>query len=928
MKFFLERVAGDLRSRFGNDLSRTAVIFPNKRAGLFLNSYLAAGEGGAMRDEPVWAPRYQTISDLFCSLSDKVVADPIEAVCRLHRLYGRLTGSAVTLDYFYGWGERLLADFGDVDKNMADARSLFRDIRDYGALEDFDLLDEEQREQLQRFSSDFGQEKLTRVRENFYKLWRVMYDLYDGLRRELAQEGKAYEGQLFREVAEGLQAGRIALPADVEHVALVGFNVIDRVEHLLFEKLQEAGLALFYWDYDTYYARPDGTAKNEAGLFMQQNLRDFPSALGVDGYDNFLQHREGRSIEYASAPTELAAAQSVAEWLRDPQNFNPREARRTAIVLCNENLLQPVLHALPETVGDVNVTKGFPLGHTPAFACVVKFAEEMQQAHDRQVAAGGRGAAAWPEGAACEAALLDLQERVKEEASRMQGLSAGDALLHDLYTESYFQVYTAVARFLPLVRNGLLSVQLPMLLKLLRQTLRKANVPFHGEPAVGLQIMGVLETRCLDFDHILMLSVGEGILPQRAGEASFIPFLLRKLHRLTTPDRQISVYAYYFYRLLSRAKRVRLTYNISTEGTQRGEMSRFMRALLVEADSKLHIRHLSLEAAHRTFTQLSPKAAEEHADFLERVKKEGLSPSALKIYFKCPLQFYYKYVKRLKTPQEQDGIINANDFGTIFHKAAEIVFSREMEGAEREVSPARLSRFVKERGEVGLYQLVGEAFEEVNAELRGKGDPVIPYSQIAHQALVSYLRLLLTYEAGGRGLPAPALSMRRIATEQRSEMTLLVPYGEEKIPVRLYGNLDRREEATLADGSECLRIIDYKTGKRPEKYKVKDLDALFEDCKDYPENPLQALIYSLMWVGEGKPVVPMLYYIPSLSTRDFTPYIYIDGEAVTDFRSLSEDFREKLVEKLSILINPANDFNPTKTVEHCKHCPYHLLCGR
>lgn len=924
MKYFLQQVAEDLYSRLGNDLSHTMVIFPNKRASLFLNEYLAQ-----CSDKPIWAPKYLTISDFFAMLSNKVEVDPIEAVCRLYGHYVRLTGSKDSLDYFYGWGERLLSDFDDVDKNMADARQLFRDIRDYAGLEEYDILDEEQIKQLQRFSSDFSEKRLTNIKLRFKSIWDIMYALYDGLREELSSLGMAYEGQLYREVAEGLNDGNLVVPAEIEHVAVVGFNVLDRVEQTLFEFLKDKGLAIFYWDYDTYYVSPDGNAKNEAGLFLKDNLKWFPNALANARFDNFMQERDKRTLEFASAQTEFAQAQMVRTWLADSKNFNASDGKRTAVVLCNENLLQPVLHSLPENAKDTNVTKGFPLGHTPAYACVTEFVEKTRREHDQKASVSHRHEKVeWPTGKDCLPVLEELQEKIKEQYVNVLKHSKDDEMLYDLYVEAFFQCYTTVSRFCSLVNDGILQVQLPTLFKLMQQVFHTVSIPFHGEPLKGLQVMGVLETRCLDFDNIIMLSVDEGILPQKASEASFIPFLIRKIHHLTTPDRQISVYAYYFYRLLQRAKRVRLCYNVSTDGIKKGEMSRFMRAILAEAASSLHIKYLSANAALTPLPPLEPSEADEHGDFLERVQRKGISPSALKLYFKCPMQFYYRYIKRLKTPQVQDGIINANDFGTVFHKAAENVFCRELSCGERMVTPASLAQFLKDGGDPMLSRLVNEAFCEVNNELAAKGEPAIPDSPIARHAIEKYLRILLTFESGGRGKAAPAAMMGRFVTEHEESMVLDVPYEDGTIPVRLYGNIDRRDEAVLADGTRCLRIIDYKTGKKSKKDVIKDLDALFTDSIYYPENALQAFVYSLMWEKEKRPVVPMLYYIPSMPGKDFTPYICIGNEAVTDFREIAGEFKEKLVEKLSDLINPSKCFETTEVDDHCRYCDYKLLCGR
>ena len=933
MKHFLELVADDLLQRIGPDLSHTAVIFPNKRASLFFNEYLLPADS-----RPVWSPRYLTISELFLSLTDKRVADPIDTVCRLYQHYTRLTGSDESLDFFYGWGERLLADFDDIDKNRADAAKVFRDLRDYGELESHDFLTDEQIAQLNRFVRDFSREKLTHLRRNFSRLWNHLFELYQALRGDLAQSGEAYEGQLFRDVAEALEQHTLAIPDELQHVAFVGFNVIDRVEHTLFSVLKEQGKALFYWDYDTYYAHQDcHTTLHEAGLFMQANLRDFPNALdeGSGCFDNLMQQRHARTLRYVGAPTELAQAQYVAQWLEAPAHFNPMQARRTAVVLCNEALLQPVLHALPPQVSEVNITKGFQLSHTQAYACLQRQMRQIEAELDaeavRHRSTADKGTRfTLPSGKACLPYLQRLLQQTADEARKQGEADEGtDPQMRVLDTEAFFQTYTTLNRMVRLVECGRLPVQLTTLFKLTSQVLRSTTIPFHGEPAVGLQVMGVLETRCLDFDNLIMLSVGEGVLPAKGNDGSFIPYLIRKQHRLTTPDRQVAVYAYYFHRLLQRARHAELLYNTSTEGMNRGEMSRFMRALLVEAEGRLPIQHAVLESTPRCVS-LTPvvQAVATAASSIDKGPSPGtigrrplltrISPSALKCYFKCPLQFYYHYIERLDAPQTNDPIINANDFGSVFHRAAERLFTELFEARTRPVTPEAIKRFLQQGGSRLLAQLTNECFDELQ----------LPAHHITARAVVSYLTQLLTCEAGGgRNGRLPAQWFKVLDAEQEHSITLPVRFGSGTVPVTLYGNIDRRDEALLPDGTHCMRIIDYKTGRKHDAASYA-FDDFFTRSRSYPENPMQALLYALTCTPDSQlPIVPMLYYIPSMSAPSYTSHICVDGQPVMHFQQIAGQFSEKLCNTLAEIIDPDTPFVPTHFDDYCANCAYRLLCG-
>ena len=889
---FLQLVANDLYARIGDDLSRTIVIFPNKRAGLFLDDFLLPQPG-----KPIWSPKYMTISEFFHSLTSTKTADPIETICRLYKHYVHFTKSQDSLDYFYGWGERLLADFDDLDKQLAPAQKVFQNLQAFeelGGKEE--ILTEEQIEQLNRFLSDFKEENRTFIRERFLQLWESILLIYNALREELSSIGLAYEGQLFREVAEGLQAGSITLPENVDHVAVVGLNVLSEAERALFKALQKQGKAIFYWDYDTYYVSPEGKDSFEAGTFMQRNLKDFPNALKVELFGNFLKDRESdkRTIEFVSSTSETAQAQNVADWLGDPRNFQPEVPRETAIVLCNESLLQPVLHSLPEKVNEVNITKGFPLSHTPAYAFVLQQLETTPNI-----------------------SLNDLQTRVAEEAKRMLALAKENEFFQILYTESFFLVHSTIGRFLRLKENDFLQVQAYTLIRLLRQTLQTITVPFHGEPATGLQVMGVLETRCLDFKRVYMISVSEGVLPQKSTEASFIPFLIRHHFGLTTSLHKTAVYAYYFHRLIQRAERVRLSYNVSSDGTQKGEMSRFMKALLV--DKRLNIKRFMLSATAQPFT-IALEQAPKPTDFAEKVMAE-VSPSKLNMYMRCQLSFYFRYVLGIREPDEDNVTISFRHFGTLLHRSAELFYKEFGQDGEKTITPKLLGDFLKSSNhEATLRKHVRQAFidEDIN------------YTHLAEEATIKYMNQLLRFEAGMvEGQLLPARNFKVFKTEKETFLDIHVPYGVEgKVAkVKLKGFCDRMDKAELPDGTYCIRIVDYKTGGNPET--LKSMEQLFIAGANHPHYTLQTFIYALTAAKDSLlPVIPAVYYVNHMAEPDFSPYIKISKEPMLDFREISSNFKKGLIQLIGEILDPRTDFLPTKESGNCKTCFYVSFCGK
>lgn len=907
MQPFLYLVAQDLRERFGSDLSRMVIVFPNKRAGLFMNDYLLSLSDGA----PVWAPRYMTINDLFFSLSDGVnINDPIDTTLRIVRIFRRITGDeSVSVERFYGWAERILADFEDVDKNMADATALFRNVSELKAFDDTSFLTEEQVAELQKFFSEFRPDAKSQLREKFQQLWDALGEMYVSLNAELAADNVAYEGALYRKVVERLKRGEVRVNPDVEHFVFVGFNVLDRVEHELFKILQKEGRTLFYWDYDNYYVSAD--AHNEAGLFMQENLLAFPNALKGPYFDNLTQPKH---IEMVAASTEAIQAQYVAPWLEKHLTDDPKQ---TAVVLCNENMLQPVLHGLPENVRELNVTKGFPLSRTGVVTDVEHQLGEWER-HGSSMSMAEM--------------VAFLAERV--EANGRQFVNAKDynpKRFEDiLQGEAYFQMFTILNRFAAIAKRfAEMNMTLVALRRLIRQVVRQTTIPFHGEPAAGLQVMGVLETRCLDFEHIIMLSTNDGVLPKKANDNSFIPYLLRKAFELTTPERRTAVYAYYFYRLLQRASVVTMAFNNAPDGISTGEMSRFMTQLMVEWPGT--IAHKSLNSVQRSAKGM-PVAEAKPDNLLECLMREAkdkklypsFSPSALSVYLKCPLQFYFKYVRHLHEPKVLTEEMQSNIFGSIFHQAAEDVYKYLGKQNKGHISSEMLKAMADDSEAIAAY--VKDAFRQNWPE----------YRQLEASVIEVYLSELLRYDARNGGLKV-------LGTERKVEMFEDIDVDGRKVKVRFNGVIDRLDYLHRQAG-DYVRVLDYKTGVHAnitadgtlKETSAKEMSELFvpQTTKGYI---MQTFIYCLMlqyeakkdkWVEEllKHPVAPALFFIKYATNAKYVPLLKIGTNPVTDFAPLAEEFRTHLHELVGEILDPKRPFEPTEDTTACDKCAFRMIC--
>ncbi|MFC2673447.1 MAG: PD-(D/E)XK nuclease family protein, partial [Prevotella melaninogenica] len=594
MNTFLEHVAADLLKKYGNDMAHIAVVFPNKRAALFLNQALAR-----LADGPVWSPAYITISDFFRQHSELTIADPIKSICDLYKSYVEVTGNTnETLDHFYGWGQLLLADFDDIDKNMANAEMVFSNISNLKELDDISYLTDEQKVELRRFFANFD-DNPEGIRERFITLWNKLNDIYNDFKQRLRCQKLVYEGMLYRDVVENAK-----IEAQYEHYVFVGFNVLQKVEQLLFKRFLKEEKASFYWDFDRYYMKPT----NEAGNYIRRWLDKFPNALPNDNdelYDNLGKEKE---INIISAPTENLQARYITEWLRENERY--KDGKQTAIVLCDEHLLQTVIHCIPDEVDTLNVTTGYPLQQTPIASMVTQLWALQTEGYSVQEQSYRlhyvNRVLRHPYGKYLTPKVAEIIERLNSERqfyvkpkegsifeyhpSDKQNLQAlvnwlaetirfigvnGAADKDPLFEESVFRMYTLLTRLSDLMTNGDLDADKIIFRRLLTQLIAATSIPFHGEPVRGVQVMGVLETRNLDFDHVLVLSCNEGNMPKGIDDASFIPHLIRKAYELTTIDNKVSIYSYYFHSMIQRAKDVTFLYNNSTQGSHTGEMSRF-----------------------------------------------------------------------------------------------------------------------------------------------------------------------------------------------------------------------------------------------------------------------------------------------------------------------------------------------------------------
>ncbi len=958
MSKFLEYVAKDMIAKYGNNMADVAVVFPNKRAALFLNEQLAKAAG-----QPIWAPAYYTISEFFRNNSSLTIGDPIKLTCDLHKSFVACTGIDETLDHFYGWGQLLLADFDDIDKNMADAAKVFSNVSDLHQLDDLSYLTEEQKALLRQFFINFTDSDDSQLKQRFMSLWCHFHDIYRDYHDRLHKQGIAYEGMLYQEVAE--HCSDLSFP----HKAylFVGFNVIQQVEQRIFSWLHKQGKAHFYWDFDRYYMpKPHDPLPHEAGCYISQYLQHFPNELdNTDGdiYDNMAKPRQ---VNIISATTENIQARYISQWLRENDRY--QHGKDTAIVLCNENLLPVAIHCFPQEVDKVNITTGFPLSQASVSSFIsqyvelktygysaandawrrsyvvkalshpythymgedyAKMPEQIGQAHGQVLTPETIPGLSDPLGifepptdnmhtVTC---LLNLLQTIGRNA-----VQDADAANNPLFQESVFRAYTLINRLGDLIAAGDLDVDGITLQKLIVQLMASTSIPFHGEPAEGIQLMGVLETRNLDFDHILVLSCNEGNMPKGVNDSSFIPYSIRKAYGLTTIDNKVAIYAYYFYNLLQRCHDITLVYNNATDSGNTGEMSRFMLQLLVE--SNYDIRKTSLQAGQQQL--FSPTAAVDKDPQVMKILHgmTSMSPTAINRYMRCPLMFYYNHIADIKEPEEDAEGMDNRTFGNIFHLAAEMIYG-DMAGKDGWIRREALQRITKDEGYI--TRIVDRAFAET---IFGKGIRRKPsyngLQLINREVIVRYISRLLEIDK-------KLAPFRIIALEKKvyTPITFTTSEGEQHISVGGYiDRLDKIHDDSI--NTDRIRVIDYKTGGSVPRG-INTVDDVFEHpmpSGKHTDYYLQAMLYSCIVRHDSSmdngnlAVSPALLFIQHTQEENYDPTLTFGKDRITDILTYEKEFMNHIKDIIAEIFEPNISFLPTEDERICSTCPYRGLCNR
>lgn len=964
MKPFLYQVATLFYQQYGAEIHRLAFVFPNRRAGLFFQKYLSE-----ISEKPLFSPSILTINDLFMQLSGKHPADKIQMLFRLYELYKQRSGSSESFDEFIYWGEMLLNDFDDIDKYMVDARMLFRNVSDLKSLDDdFNYLSPEQVQAIRSFWSSFYPKGDSPNQQHFLELWEILYDLYAGLRTSLAKDGCGYDGMIFREVVEQLEKEPMSdFPFD--RVVFVGLNALSVSEERLLLALQKKGVADFYWDYvGPWVTDPD----NKASFFLERNLRLFPSRMELPATEPV--QAEIRVLGVPSAIGQAKQVYPILQALADEQQLTDESALRTAIVLPDEHLLVPVLNAIPEAIQHINVTMGYPLAGTPVAALMeyiltlqknIRYIDRVPVFYFRDVLPilnHQYVMAAAPEEVSqlvkdmtagnriyVHAADLNRHELLSILFTPVQNTEElSDYLIHvlealnaclrnnrpnpddeemisnstqttvDIEQEFIFHYFATVNRMKEVMHEAKIEMRLDTYFRLLKRMTDLITIPFEGEPLSGLQVMGVLETRALDFDRLIILSMNEGIFPLKKAANSFIPYNLRRGFGLPTYEHQDSVWAYHFYRLIRRAKQVTLLYDTRTTGLQTGEVSRFVHQLRYHYQYPLIDELVVYDVASSAVPPISVQKTAEVEKLLSDFLFGGpraLSASAINTYLDCPLKFYFSVLEQIQEEDEITETVERDVFGSILHKVMEDLYAP----FKGKLVTADLLKLLR-KDQPLLTGTIARAF----AELFFKSPVVRPLEGenfLTGEMIRKYAEKILEQDA--RFTP-----FHYIESEKKVRATITL--SDRRI-VQLKGFIDRVDSL-----DRVLRIVDYKTGSG--KLEFESVEGLFDkEAKDLPKAVMQVFLYAWMYQQlpeyTGMPIQPAIYYLRTLFQRSFDPVVEQKkgrgkADKVNSFQDFASDFEDKLRQCLDEIFDLDIPFTQTETGKACAYCSFRGLCGK
>ena len=946
MQAFLDKLAEKILKGYKENFSDLCIVFPSRRAGIFFKKALS----GKLKN-PVWSPDIYSIEDFVQTLSPYTIEDKLVLIFELFEVY-KTYGEEQTFDRFYSWGEMMLRDFDEIDKNLIAGSDIFKIIREIREVEEHFSFAPGDLEQFTKFWRTFSNKELTELQNEFIKTWEILGKVYNDFRKRLDEKKIAYDGMAYRKLYEKIKTGEFEIPW--KKIIFAGFNLLTKSEEGIIKELLSIGKAETCWDADDYYIN---SPEQEAGNFLRNNFRNL-KINEPDWVENNLINSK-KSIRTIGAPLQVGQAKALGNELvksvSSGMNFE-----NTAVVLPDESLLMPVLYSLPEAIDSLNVTMGMPVKTTPLYNLIellsnlqankkpgkenpvfyhkdviqilmhpyIKFSDPAfiyDTVHDIK-----RNNILY-----VSPRRLSNEEGKKPEIFKMifKPADTPDETINYLFNilnyissrlenseksfskfelEYFYNVYEQLNRLSDIISAHSVKMEAGTLRRLITEVLRSTRIPFTGEPLKGMQVMGLLETRALDFENVYILSMNEGIMPGGAVQNSFIPYSIRKAFKLPTYDEEDAIPAYYLYRLMQRAKNICLIYNTEVDPLSSGEISRF----ILQIENELVKNNKNIKYEHSVVTSKITKpfrkkiTVEKSADTAGKLENIRLSASDLISYINCKLQFYMKKIAGLKEEEEIEEFFSPATFGSILHGVIEIAYNpykgKNITGEIIEEIRAKLNS--------GFDEILMQAFRnieslrEMDADLQGK-------NLLFKNIIKTLVNKILDNDK--KDLPFKIVDL-----EKKIDDSLEINVNGSIQTAGLAGRIDRIDER-----NNITTIIDYKTGyygfEKPRNKSIDEIFGLIFTDPKYKEN-FQAYFYAYSYMKQNPQKEIDIAIYPVRKVSEGLSYL-TDGPVSA--QELSE-FELRLKELIGGILSPETGFTQTGDTDRCKYCAFKSICYR
>ncbi len=935
-KEFLRQVAEVYIQKHEDSLRDFIFVFPNRRSSVFFQRYL-----GLSSTKPIFAPEISTINNLFSSLSGLLLGEQLQILHYLYQAYQEVIPNfKETFDEFLFWGDTILNDFDDIDKYLVDSKKIFTNISDLSEIDEYySYLTEQQREAISKFWGNLLPYQEGEKEQNFINVWRYLFAIYTKLHKSLEENGVAYEGMIYRSVAENLEESCKNLFANNKKIVFVGLNALNKCEKALLDYLKKQDRAHFYWD---YYGEIIRNTENKSSFFMDENVRRYNISYPLQHELENTSPQE-QEINVISIPSMVGQAKQLPDILKKlglTEANTQEQAFRTAIVLPDEKLLLPVLNSIPSEIGLINVTMGYSLSNSNCMSFMSSYAALYQGVSEKegQISFYYKNVIKLLNHPYIGNVNPELVKKIREEIVKANmiyvpsNLLVGSVLLERIFkVEDFSKVlleedYEIIAQaqydildilktelqdleaeFLYSYHNAitkLCKLKLPIkpatYFRLLNDSLKFNQIPFKGEPLSGLQIMGNLEMRALDFENLIILSVNDGVFPSRSVSNSFIPYSIRLGFDMPNYEYQDAIAAYHFYRSIYRAKKVYLLYDSRTSGLSSGEVSRFVMQLKYHHKVKIN-EYVLNQSVYSKENEI--KDYEKTQEVFSTLDNMSFSPSSINTYIDCPRKFYFQYVCKLREPQEVSDEVEASMFGLLYHKIMQEIYT------------PYLLKDLGKKEILGLMASDDAILKEISLAFKSEMgvQEIVGRNKIIEALLLKFIKKTLKIDSE-LGV------LRYVGAEQKCYQNLELFDG--KKTVKLFGIIDRVDKV---DG--MLRVIDYKTGRSEIDYKGDIVNIFRADNKTRPSTALQLLFYLVLLenntVDNKKLINPeettMLVYSLSSMFQGIMP-----GLSVT--RHEYEQYRKGLISVLEEIYNPEIKFTGALNAEKCKYCYFKSFC--